>query len=757
LDARGPASADDQACSFSFPVFERFRKERDGLGEISGLVGQVRLRESVNGRLDYVSGEFVSGDFFTTLGVPTAIGRAFMPADDAPGADPVALLSYNFWSRKLGGDPTIVGKSIFYEGVPFKIAGVTAAQFSGLNPGMSDDVWLPMSFASKVLPGWGFDRLDPKKLWIEIFVRPMPGVTASQITASLNAAFAVAAVDSPGAIFKKQDVPRIEALNAGRGLTTLRRNFSEPLFLLMIAAGIVLLITCANLAGLILARSAARRAEISVRYALGASRWRIIRQLATENLLTAVVGGALGILLAYWAAKTLAEYLSANWFSTLQIDVRLDAHVLGFTIATTMLAALLFGVGPVIRASRDLAPSLKRSIGKTSPMRSRLGIGGALIFTQAALAMVVLAGAGLLVRTLVNLETVNTGFDTRNILLFDIDAQLTGLRGPRLQNLYRDIETRLSAAPGVVTVSRSMVPLLSSSQLSADIRVPGSQDPEFVHADELPIGPNFLDTMGIPLRDGRLFAGHDFDSEDSPQPAIVNEALVRRIFGTQNPIGRYLTEPDSKVPDWLVVGVAGDAKYADLRNSIRPTLYVPLTRNGTAFELRTKGDPRMLASLVQSAIRATNGSIIVSDMRTQTEQIAKSLYQDQLLADLSGMFGIVTLVLVCIGLYGLLSYTVANRVHEIGIRMALGAQPGDVLRLFVRQGCVLALSGTIVGIAASFWTTRFLKSFLYGVKPVDAVTLVIAAVLLTLGALFASWIPSRRAARLDPLVALRHE
>ncbi len=534
-------------------------------------------------------------------------------------------------------------------------------------------------------PEWRSPAVGIRGTWVEIIVRPKPGVALSRLQASLNATFSVAAVDAPIPIFKRQDNPRIDALNIGRGLITLRTNFSEPLLLLMIAAGIVLLITCANLAGLILARSTARQAEISVRYALGASRWRIIRQLATENLLTAIVGGALGILLAYWGARTLAGYLSVNWIQSLQIDVRLDIYVLGFAIAATMLTVLLFGLGPVVRASRNLAPSLKRDNTKRSAMRSRFGTGSALIFTQAALSMVVLAGAGLLVRTLVNLKTVNIGFDTRNVLLFEVDAELTGYKKAQLQNLYSDLAARISTLPGVESVSRSLFSLFSSRS-NSEIRLPGSQNAESAHVYQLPIGQNFLETMRIPLREGRTFARRDFESVANPEPAIANEALVRRFFGTQNPIGRLLTESDSKKPDWEIVGVAGDAKYADLRDPIQPTLYVPVRMGGAEFEVRTVGEPRTLIPSIYTAAGALNSSMVISDVTTQTEQVSHNIYQDRLLADLSGMFGIVTLVLVCIGLYGLLSYTVANRVHEIGIRMALGAQPGDVLRLFVRAG-----------------------------------------------------------------------
>jgi predicted permease len=750
--------SDRQACSFSYPMFEQIRSGQKALSAISGVAGSVRLRESIDDHLSYVQGEFVSGDFFTTLGVSAALGRTFTPSDDTPGAEPVVLLSYRYWDRHLGRDPSILGKFIFFEGRPFRVAGVTAGGFTGLDPGLANDVWLPLAFASQVLPGWGFEQLEARSLWTQIVVRTKRGVTLAQAESALTSIFAGSAASVPGAIFKSEDDPQVELLSVGRGLTTLRREFSRPLMLLMIAAGIVLLTACANLAGLMTARAARRQKEIALRFSLGASYGRIARQLLTESILIALQGGVLGILIAYWGAGALASFLSTNWVEPLQIDVRPDPSILGFTAAATVLTGILFGLGPIFRCRpKHLTPALNETGQNPQAGSSHFWFGNVLVVAQAALSIVVLVGAGLLVRTLANLESVKSGFDPRNVLLFDVDAALGGYKQPQLQSLYDQLQSRIEMLPGVVSASRSLVALVSWSNMTTMLRLTGASEEDAIRANELPVGTNFFETMRIPLTDGRLLVRRDFSSTAKPEPVVVNESLARRLFGSQNPVGRYLSDFDSKIPDWEIVGVVGDAKYADLRQPIQPTAYEPIRRGGTAFEVRAVGDPRTLIPSVRDAVAAINSAILVSGFRTQAEQIDQTLYQERLVSVLSSLFGLLTLVLVCIGLYGLLSYKVANRTHEIGVRMALGAQPRDILRLIARHGLALLFLGTLLGISVSVGVARFLKSLLYGVKPIDPFTLIGTVILLMAVAILACYMPARRAMRVDPMVALRHE
>jgi predicted permease len=745
-------------CSFSLPLFQQLSAQQ---GVFSGMaaffdVGPVAI---IDGHATPTQAEFVSGNYFSTLGVQPFLGRMIDPLDDATGALPVAVLGYKFWQSKFAGDPSVVGKTIPLNRIVFTIVGVAPPGFFGLDPGIPLDLLIPFSTQGAVTPD--FKRTEPASLWLEIVGRLKPSVSVAQAKAAMNAIFVPSVTGSANPMFKPADEPRIELPGASHGLGSLEGSFSKPLFLLMIAVSIILLIACANVAGLMLARATGRQKEMAVRFTLGASRWRIVRQALTESVMLALAGGALGVLFAYWGASSLGASFSANYYMPLDIEVHPDPRILGFTFAVSLIAGALFGLAPAFRGSRvNITPALKESGTPSGAWHARgrwFNLGNVLVVAQVALSMVVLAGAALLVRTLANLETMNPGFDTHNVLLFGIDTTLTDYKGGQLANLYSDLRNRVAALPGVTSASYSMAPLLSSAYMTWDYSRPGATQLEPEGTATLPVGPSFFETMRLLLVAGRTYTPQDFTSTAKPRPIIVNETFARKYFGKENPLGQPLADSGSKVANYEIVGVVADAKYYGLRDAITPTVYIPLKVGSAWFELRTAANPKALIPAVRNVVSEIDSNIPVLDVKTQTEQIGQNLFQERLVATLSTLFALLALLLACIGLYGLLSYEVTRRRHEIGLRKALGAQPRDILRLVVGQGVTLALIGAVVGIGTAFGVTRFLQSLLYEVKPADPFTFAGVAILLVLVALAACYIPARRAMRVDPMIALKYE
>jgi predicted permease len=754
-DYRTPAG-----CSFSYPMFEQIRSKQDIFSGVSAFAGSNEIHVSMGGQVTMAQVQLVSGAFFSTLGASASAGRLLEPADDLPGAPHAVTLSYAFWQNRLGGDPSVAGKSIVLENTPFIVTGVAAPKFSGLDPGLSMDMWAAISSQDVLAPHFP-KRTAQKSLWVQIIARRKPEVSVTKAESTTDALFVPGVTSGPGAVFKAADAPRVQLLNAARGLVTLRREFSEPLFLLMAAVGIVLLIACANVAGLSISRAMARQQEMAVRFALGATRTRIARQLLTESFLLAGLAAVLGIILAYWSSSALAAFLSANWYRPLAIDIHPDTDVLGFTIAVAVLTALLFGLAPSLHCVRfALFPAMKGSANVFRSVRGlarqSFSLGSGLVVVQVGLSIIVLSGAGLLVRTLVNLKTQNYGFDAHNVLLFYADPRLTGYKGDRLSLLYREMQDRLSALPGVTSASYSMFPLLSGASMDTQYAPKNAPDAKF-SSDVLPVGPHFFETMRIPVLAGRAFVASDFETQAKPQLVVVNESLARRLFGQENPLGGELIEHGSE-GSYVVVGVVGDAKYTGLRSGIRPTAYVPHTGGfGAEFELRTAGDPEALLTSIRRVAKQVNGDILISSVKTQIGQINQTLYQERLFAGLSSLFGALALLLACIGIYGLLSYEVTRRTREIGIRMALGAQKHEIRKMVAGRGLLLALAGAIIGVAGAAGLTRYLETLLYGVKPIDPWVFIGAIILLCLVALLACFNPTRRATRVDPMVALRYE
>lgn len=572
------------------------------------------------------------------------------------------------------------------------------------------------------------------------------------------------------------DEPTLTLVPAHSGLDGASSRYTQPLYVLMLAVGIILLIACANVAGLMLARSAARRKEMAVRLALGAGRARIIRQLLTESLMLSAVGGALGIFFAYWAAHLIVSFVSTNQTRALGFAAGLDIRVLAFTAVISLLTGIVFGMAPAFRSARiDLTPALKEGFGVSASVTQDGGrwfsVGNALVVAQVALAIVVLVGAGLLVRTLQNLRSIDVGFDSHNLVVFEIDPSIAGYKDTQIDSFCRDLQGRLSETPGVKSASFSSLPLLSGSLMITGFHWPGTPQDRESEANMLPVGPDFFHTMQIPLYGGRGFTASDYviaasnrdtDSSSAPTPVIVNQAFVAKYLGKENPLGKQFGESagDENGPrssGYEIVGVVRDAKYSTLRQEITATMYVPQSGMPASFEVRTAADPQALLPAIRRVVADLNTNIPIFRITTESEQIDRLLFQERLIARLSAFFGLLALVLACVGLYGLLSYEVSRRTREIGIRMALGAQERDVLRLVVKQGLVLAFVGAAAGIAVALAVTRYLTSMLYGVHANDPLTIAAVAALLCLVALAACYIPARRATRVDPLIALRYE
>jgi predicted permease len=749
---------DSGGCSFSSPFFEQLRSGQNVFSAVAAFV-PAELNVNSGGHTSRVPALFVSGDFFTTLGVKAATGRLFDQQADSESATPSIIISHRFWQSKLGGNGAVLGQQILIGRTLFTVLGVTAPEFAQLDPGLMCDLWIPLAFRAKV-PPYSPRQTKADAIWMELIGRLKPEISVGHAASAVSTAFAASTTAGPEAIFKSDDEPQIELASAARGLATLRRNFSQALFALLAAVGLVLLISCVNIAGLILARSTARRKELGMRVALGATRGKIISQLLTESLLLALAGGAVGMALGLVGARILTSFFSRNWPMSLQLDVRPDARVFAFTLLVSVAVGAAFGLIPAFSRCRpDLVSMLKAEPGYTMVGVGRSSVWGSLlVITQIAFAMPILATAGLVARTLANLEGEKVGFDPQHLLVFRIDSTYSQ-KTP--DTLYRDLQQQIRSLPGVVSVSRSGVALLSNEGMAAPIfsrNEPGLQ----VQAHALPMSSDFLTTMGIPLRKGRMFRDENLAPDrgkDVPTPVVVNETLVRQLFGLHDPLGNYFHLGNASGPAYEIIGVVGDAKYGNVRDTIWPTVYTPLGDwdGPMYFEVRTAVAPNALVPEIQSAVNHFDSNLLIVGVKTETEQIDEDLYQERLMSVLSGLFAALALTVACVGLYGLLAFQVGRRTREIGIRLAFGAQREDMLRLVLGRGAILAMVGTLTGCAAALGITRYVRSFLFGVRPADPTTLMAVAGLLVAVALIASYIPARRATKVDPMVALRYE
>jgi len=812
--------AGSSSCSFPEPFFHDVSAQSDIFSSVAAFAGNDPLDLSGNGTASVLRSQAVSGEYFSALGVRASIGRLIAPSDDSASAPPVVVLNYGYWKREFGGLPSTVGKSVRLNNVPFTIIGVAEPRFDSLSAGNVRDVWVPLSVLPLVhpTPERKARASDMYTWWLVIVGRLKQGATIGQAQAAASTIFRNDVLHGAKPLSKSEDDPKVAALPVQEGLTGRAGGFSEELYLLMIAVGIVLLIACANVAGLLLSRATARQKEMAVRLALGAGRRRIIRQLLTESLLLSVIGGTLGILFAMWGTHAIVALLASGSDEPLGFQPTINGRVLLFTLAASVLTGLIFGIAPAFRSLRvDLTPALKQAAGG-SATEGRAGtrrfgfftLGNGLVVAQVALAMVALVGAGLLVRTLENMKSIDPGFDARNVLTFGLDPTLIGYKTAQAGAFYRSLQERLAAAPRIDSVSYSRVPLLGGDYSVTSFKMPGMGKDESASTGVLAVGPNFFSTMHIRLLAGRTLNAADLAQAEAAQerteaqeaaqksaqeskgsantanrtaaanagktgakpvpaneaavPAVVNKLFVDKYFTKVNPLGQHFGEREASAesgmpadPGYVVVGVVSNAKYQDLQSDIAPTMYVPSSGGDVTFEVRSSMKPAALTALARSVVGQMDSNLPLVAAHTETELIAQLVSDQSTIAQLSGFFGALALALACIGLYGLLSYEVSRRTREIGIRMALGAQTRDVLRMIVREGIALAAVGALVGIGVAIGVTRFMSSMLFGVRANDPATMIGVATLLAVVALAACYIPARRATRVDPMVALRYE
>ncbi len=744
-------------CVLSYPMFREIAGRSDLFSSAIAFAGPSEMDLSGNGPASIAQGALVSGNYFQTLGVRAALGRTLQPEDEKPGSPAVAVLDYGYWQRAFGGATNVLGRTIRLNNAVFTIVGVADRGFTRLTPGTSLDLWVSLQQAIPL--GLSEESHSPgeSEWWLTVLGRLQPGVSVAQAQAAMNVWFVNETTHGEKPAWKKTQDPRLSVLPAQSGLTGFRANFGDLLMLLMAAVGIVLVIACANVAGLLLARGTVREKEFAVRIAVGAGKRRVIRQLLTESLLLSFMGAALGTLVAYAGATGLETFFSENMNRPLPINLHPNAPVLLFAIGVAVVTGIGFGLAPAFRgAQADVMTELKGNSATTRHgRRPRLALGSSLVMLQVALSVVVLSGAGLLVRTLDKLHSINPGFDTQNLLLFSIEPELAGYTGPRTTELYATLQRRLAALPGVVDVSYSSFALLHNWISKEGMRVEGREGKSDVETQIMSVGPDYFTTMKIPVIAGRMIRPEDLSRK--PLVAIVNRAFVKKYIQGKNPIGLHIGGGDATEPQYVIVGVVRDTKYQNLRSADAPTAYVPLTERGATFVLRTAAQPGVFMPAVRKIVNKTDENLPVIQMKTQTEIIDRTLFNERLVARLFGLFGVLGLALACIGVYGLLSYEVARRTREIGIRSALGAQRVDLLLLVVRQGLLLLVCGVAAGIGIAMGVTRLLASLLYGVRPTDAVTFSAVAAILILVGLIACFIPARRAASIDPMVALRAE
>jgi predicted permease len=756
LDMRGGGSS---STSFSYPAFEQMRARNEVFSDMVAFTDLDRLNVSIDGQAELNDGQIVSGNYYSVLGVEPALGRLISDEDDRQSEAAAAVISYAYWQRRFGQNPEVLGKVIYLNGAPFTIIGVTPPAFNGtLQVGYSPEITVPLAMQPLVLDGKPIAK-DSTNWWLQILGRLKPGVTEEQARGQLNTLFQQIVAADLTTFKEEKDEARLEVSAGSRGLNDTRRQISETLFIMMGVVGLVLAIACANIANLLLARSAARQKEIAVRLALGASRFRLIRQLLTESVLLAVVGGSLGLLLTYWSRGFLLQLVPAE-SAGMMLDLEPDVRILAFTVSVSIVTGLLFGIAPAFRATKvDLTPALKDNDRVTSRARSRLS--KVLLVGQVAISLMLLISAGLFVRTLQNLEKVTLGFNRENLLIFKVDPTLNGYKGARLANLYRQMEEKIEAIPGVRSVSLSRYPLISNSASITSVSVPGFTPPsdKKIYVYLQPSSEDFLDTMEIPLLAGRNIRSQD--GEGAPKVAVVNETFARTFFSGADPVGRRFSFHRSKT-EIEIVGLARDAKYSYLRDETPPTIYLPylqdLPRLGQmTFEVRTAGEPFQIVPFIRQAVQSLDSGVPLFNVKTQSEIVAEHLSEERMFARLSSAFGLLALLLACIGLYGIMSYAVTRRTHEIGIRMALGARPGNVRWMVMRETVLLVLIGVVIGVVAAVWATELISSLLFGLTGADPLTIACVAMLLIAVSAFAGYLPARRASRVDPIVALRYE
>ena len=763
---------------FSYPDYVAVRDQNNVL---DGLIawGGISASLNSNDQTDLITGAIVTGNFFDVLGVRAQMGRVITTEDDkTPGAHPVAVISQGLWRGRFAGDPNIIGRQLLLNGNNFTVIGVLPQGFDGMQLGVTRDLYVPMMMQATMRPPRaGFSgEMNPDLLqvrtnrWLYSVGRLKNGVTEAQAQSSL-------------ALITKQLEQAYPQQSANRGITISplsasddpgnRQQLSSVARLLMGVVGIVLLIACANVANLLLARSSARTKEIAVRLAIGATRWRIVRQLLTEGVVLATLGGAAGLLLAWWTARTLSAAPPPTNALPITPQFSIDLRVLLFTLGLSLLAGVVFGLAPALRASKPaLIPALKDDAAVFFERTRMFTLRNLLVVTQVALSVVLLIAAGLFLRSLRQAQTIDPGFDAEKIVGLPLNINLLRYTKAQGREFYRQVTERVEAIPGVESASLARIAAVSGNSSVRSLLIEGraGSDNQFRSDNSGPvaennesvsgnvIGPKYFQTMGIALMQGRDFNAQD--TEDHPPVVIVNEAFVQRHFPNEAALGKRLSFNGQGGPWREIVGVVRTSKYRSLGEAPTPVTYLALQQNhetGMVLHVRTRVDPSSVAGAIRNEVQSLERNLPLGNPELMSERVSNSLYAARMGALLLAVFGACALLLASIGLYGVMSFAVARRTRELGIRVALGAKPGDVFRLVLMQGMTLVIVGLVLGIGVALAVTRLLASFLYGVSTMDALTFTAIPALLTAVALLACYLPARRATKVEPLVALRYE
>jgi predicted permease len=762
---------------FPNPSYQLMRRQNHSVEDIFAFKELPNIAITAAGTPELGKVELVSGNFYTQMQVRPQLGRPLEPADDgAPGTAAVAVISDGFWHRDFGGAPDVLGKTVSVSTIPVTIVGVNPPSFTGPDgvETTSPQIFLPLSMLPAIVPIPGNDAplIDPNQFWLELMARVKPGVSSAQAEAALNVSFN-AAFRGTGTVEKGETIPRLSLGDGSRGVTSGLRTLLKPLYVLLGLGGLVLLLACANIANLMLARASSRQREMSARMALGAGRGRILRQVLTESLLLSAMGGAAGLVLGYTSRNLIPWLLRTGWDGG-EMPVRFDWRVFGFTSAVTLLSGIFFGIVPAWRLTHSEISTALKEGARTATRKRKAWSGKMIVAFQVALSTLLVMAAVFFLRTLVNLNSVDPGFPAKNLLLLDINVPRTRYPVEKTAGLHRRLEEAFAAVPGVQSETMINIPLVASFQWNSMFEIEGA--PQRKNSDPMKktgdgskqamvstVGPHFFSALQIPILAGRGFSVQD--TETSVPVAVVNRALVRNFFPNSSPIGKRFRR-SSQGPEaatrWIeIVGVCGDTRYFGMREPT-PPVYFALDRHfpldgSVTFIVRSPLKPDILIPSLRRAVQQIDPDLPLSNIRTQQQQIDASMQQERMFASLTAGFGFLALALACVGIYGIMAYTVSLRTNEIGIRLALGAARDQIQAIVLRETGWLALSGVVIGLLVTLASIRLVKSMLYGLTPKDPITLGGSAVLLLLMALVAGWVPAYRASRVDPAEALRHD
>jgi predicted permease len=759
---------------FTYPIYQQIRANNQVLEDLFAFKSLGRVNITVDSVAEAANAQLVSGNFYQQMQVKPVLGRMILPSDDgAPGTGTVAVISEGFWSRAFGRSPAVLGKVINVDMTPVTIVGVNPSSFTGAESvQQSPDLFMPLSTMPLFRAPFGESGpvlASTEFYWLQVMARAKPGVSGEQARASLDVALG-AAVRATTTIKKGETLPHILIDDGSRGLNFAAGQYARPLYVLLAMVAAVLLMACANMASLMLARASARQREMSVRLALGAGRLRVLRQVLTESLLLSFMGGIFGLVLGYLCRRALPRLVANGWDYS-DINVPFNWKVFAFTATITIGTGIVFGILPAWAATRaEIGAALKQGA-RTATRRRHAWSGKVIVAFQIAVSTVLVIAAWLFLRTLVNLNRIDPGFAVDHLVLFEIDAPSLRYPAPKDVALHARLEEALRAVPGVEGVTTSDAPLLVGMQMITGFHVEGTPEVELSPGENpavmsnLPraadVGTDFISVMKIPMVAGRAFNSHD--TETSPKVAIINQALADVFFPHQNPLGkRFSAGPNEKDGKWIeIVGVCANTRYDSLRTNPAP-LHFGLYRQqpemgGLTYIVRTPMKAEAIVPSLRAAVQRIDRDLPLLDIRTQRQQIDTDLQQERTFASLSAGFGLLALMLACVGIYGIMAYTVAQRINEIGIRLALGARRGQVRSMVLRESCWLALAGVAAGISVALALGRLVESLLYGVEAADALSVIGAGVVLLAVALSSGWIPARRASLLEPMNALRHE